>query len=842
MMAGADRASARHTIQDRGKWMAGPMSRTSSDNMMPTLRALRQDAAYGVRKYLRTPGLTLMIMLCIALGAGVNAALFSLVRAVLQRPLPFEDAAALVTASVYEDGRPRPFSMDEFARLARELRPGIELSARTYAPVSLAAIGDPAQMAQTELVSANYFDVLRQKTAFGVAFAGDPHAASQVVLSDRLWRRRFTADPAVLGRTLRLNGVPVQVIGIAPPSFNGALQLVATDLWMPIDMAPAVLKTEKSELFRDPWVGVIGRLTTNTTMPRLQALADLSASRVIEARTTSPQTRRVVFGSASGVGASPDVRTVIMSSVAVIWVLTGLLLVVAMANAAGLLLVAGLRREHELAVRLSLGATRWRLASQLLVESTLLVLVGTGVCLAFAAGAIALAGHFAALAPDSNSFVTDVRVDAWVLAFALTASAITVVGASLVPIRHVWKLPDSTALRSASTSAARSTRRMLYALASTQVAFTLVPIVTCGYVIVGLHKASTVDPGFGATNAVAFTLNLAQATLNGDAAAKLLTVLCAQMQSGQTHVAVTTRTPLSGRPPVSEVEARHGEAVLTLPSSVIPVSPNYFATLDVVVLAGREFLPGDGNSPVAIVSRRFAETIAQSAHHASLLGSRVRVAPAGEVLTVIGVADDVQYGSASDTPLPAVYTPIGLASVRTPIVVVRSDENKDAVIARFRKSLDVLAPDLVPTSTTVLGERLDRVTAARRRLGQLLGTAAMLGAVLSISGLGLVVAYGVQTRRREFAIRMALGAGPIDIARRVFRQALGPAAVGSLGGLLLTVGFMLVIRRVIVGIDAGEPIVLVVALVSIILIVVLGAAGPGWRAVRTEPWALLRTD
>jgi ABC-type antimicrobial peptide transport system permease subunit len=519
---------------------------------------------------------------------------------------------------------------------------------------------------------------------------------------------------------------------------------------------------------------------------------------------------------------------------AAVWIVAGVVLLISVSNAAGLMLMSGIRRDQEMVVRLAIGASSGQLARQLILEGAVLVLLGTVAALVMTQ-AVMLIGRYLVPTIGTDIGGPNLNVDVWVLGFTLAISAFSTLVASLAPVRHVLGLPDAAVLKTASASPSPRTHRALLALGVVQVACTLAPIATLSVVLTGLDR-NVGSIGFDPTNVISLTIDARR--LTPQELVSTVQRLEQRLHSGPRSVALATKAPLSGRPAVSSVTVDGDAGRRPLSSAVVSVSPGYFAMLGTPVRTGREFERGDEARGVAIVSRRFVNLLPAQAR---IVGSVVQIGN-GPHLTVVGVAEDIQYGSAVEAGSPVLYTPIRLDALSSVSVLVRSPENPQEVADEFSQELSTATRGAASLTAVGLQERHDRVTAARRRFGQLMGAAALFSTVFSICGLGLVVAYVVQVRLREFAIRRAFGAQSMDIARIVLRKAAVVATSGGVIGALLAVAFLRVLSTAIVGLDDFRVTVLLMPTVTLLLIMLLGALLPLVKAMNSQPADLLRSS
>ena len=464
--------------------------------MINMLDSLLRDVRFTCRLLAARPGWTAAAILCLAIATGANTAAFTVVNGILLRPLPFEQPEQLVMVALRERSHagPRPFALGEYRALASESAAVGMLLARTFFPLSLSA-EDGAQMAQVELVSGNYFETLRVKPFAGRFFdpsADRANAELQAVLSHALWRRRFGADPTVVGRSMRVNGRPMVVAGIAPPGFVGATQLIAADLWLPAAAYPDLAGSTDADTV--PMFGVMGRLSPEVTADEAQAqLTSMAAD--LPGTGGGERAPAVMVTPAAGFGVPVAVQGMVLTFSGFIYVMMALLMAVASANVAALVLARGAGRSREIAVRLSLGASRWHIARQLLTESVALALVG---CAAGTVVALWLTQVLVARLSTPFQYVNyaiDVHPDARVLAYSAIVTALAAVLCGVAPIRYAGRVDVLDVLKQGSAKGrSRQSRRTLNAMVVMQFAVSTTLLVVAGMLVRSYLGAQSTQP------------------------------------------------------------------------------------------------------------------------------------------------------------------------------------------------------------------------------------------------------------------------------------------------------------------------------------------------------------
>ncbi len=620
------------------------------------LGSLLRDARFTGRLLSARPGWTAAAILCLAIATGANTAAFTVVNGLLLRPLPFEQPEQLVMVALRErsDAGPRPFALREYRALSHESADVGMLLARTFFPLSLSA-DDGAQMAQVELVSGNYFETLRVKPFAGRFFdssADRVNAEWQAVLGHALWRRRFGADPTVVGRSMRVNGRPMVVAGVAPPGFVGATQLIAADLWLPAATYPDLAGSVEADTV--PMFGVMGRLAPDATADEAQAQLTSIAAALL--RTGGGERApAVIVTPAAGFGVPAGAQGMILTLSGFIYVMMALLMAIASANVAALVLARGAGRSREIALRLSLGASRWRIARLLLTESLALALLG---CAAGTVVAVWLTQVLVARLSTPFQYVNyaiDVHPDARVLAYSAIVTALAAVLCGVAPVRYAGRVDVVDVLKQSSAKGrSRHSRRTLNAMIVMQFAVSTTLLVAAGTLVRSYVGIQSTRPGFDTIGVIATTLDVDQVGLDRAAGTSLYQQVVERLSvlPGVTAVSLTRDLPLRPGRTVAVVVTdtpTPGEPVV---AAALVVSPGYFETLGAAIRQGRAFTNADPAGPrVALVNESMARRVWPGE---SPLG-RAFGAKDGEPIEVIGIVPDMGERSLNQRPQPTFY-------------------------------------------------------------------------------------------------------------------------------------------------------------------------------------------
>ena len=811
--------------------------------MINLLDSLLRDLRFTGRLLAARPGWTAAAILCLAIATGANAAAFTVVNGLLLRPLPFEQPEQLVMVALRDRSQtgPRPFALREYRALSNASPDVGMLLARTFFPLSL-SVEDGAQMAQAELVSGNYFETLRVKPFAGRFFDSSVDRAGgqlQAVLSHALWRRRFGADPTVVGQSMRVNGRPIVVAGIAPAGFVGAMQLIAADLWLPAAAYPDLAGSTDADTV--PMFGVMGRLLPDVTAD--EARAQLSSLAAALPRTGGGERAPAVMVTpATGFGVPVSVQGTILTLSGFIYVTMALLMAVASANVAALVLARGAGRSREIAVRLSLGASRWHIARQLFTESLALALVG---CAAGTVVALWLTQVFVARLSTPFQYVNyaiDVHPDARVFAYSAIVTALAAVSGGVAPIRYAGRVDVLDVLKQSSAKGrSRQSRRTLNAMVVMQFAVSTTLLVVAGMLVRSYLSAQSTQPRFDTTGVIATTLDVGQLGLDRAAGVSLYQHVMERLSAlpGATEVSLTRDLPLgSGRavPVVVTGTPAPGEPVV---AASMVVSPGYFETLGVAIRHGRSFANAEPARPrMAIVNESMARRLWPEG---SPLG-RVFGAKDAEPIEVIAIVPDLGERSLNGGPQPTFYQPFPHEYSARMTVLMRVHGEPGPFFGELRRTIHEVNRDLSIVDLRTLDQLLDASAAQRRVPATVLSLVGLLGLLLSAVGLYGVVAYGVRERAREIGLRLALGARPTDVRRLVLRQGFTIVAVGVTVGAVGAIASAQVVRRLLFGISPFDPPTLA-TVCAILLVAAFGALYlPARWASRLEPAQTLRGE
>lgn len=818
------------------------------------LEGLAQDFRLGWRGLRRGPGLVVAATLTLGLGIGAATLIFSVISALFLRPLPGAQPERLVSISTsdYSGDLYGGTSYPDFADLRQRLVSFEGLLASTLTPASLTdGAGEPAR-ALVEWLTPDAFDVLGLPPALGRAWQpADDVAPAVAVLSDALWRRRFGADPGVLGRTLHLNGQPLTVAGVAPAGFRGLLRGLDVDLWLPL-RAHALARPGSSLLTERGAraLFVMARLKPGVRAEQAQAELDLQAAALHRAEPEAwtdlrGAGRRLTLRTERDARVFPAVRGPLGGFLALLLAGVALVLLVACVNLAGLLLARASARRREIGVRLALGAGRARLARQLLAESLLLALPGGALGVLLAAWGAALLQ--AVRLPLPVPIHLDLNVDVGVLGFALGVTLLASVAFGLAPAWQATRFDLLPALRDGGgTLAGAQGLRLRRALVTAQVAVALLLLGSAGLFLRSLASAHAVPLGFDPRGVLlvplelslgAFTAEQARA-VHAQALEHLSTLPGVEVASLTTHVPLALDGTRRGTT-IEGYSPRPGEDMEFWSAGV---AAGYFETLRLPLLRGRGITRDDvfGAPGVAVVNEAFARRYLAGAEP---LGRRLSFeGDQGPWLEVVGVARDAKLLTLGEQPRPMIYTALPQGDDVDATLLLRTAGDPAALAPAVRAALVTLDRRLPLFGARTLDAQLGLALLPARAAGLVLGCVGALALALCAIGLYGVMAWSVARRTRELALRMALGAGRTQVLRLVARQGLTMAALGLLFGLALTLLSGQALRGFLYGIGPADPLALAGACGLLASTALLACLLPARRATRVDPAVALRAE
>jgi putative ABC transport system permease protein len=808
---------------------------------------LVRDFRFAVRSLRRSPGYTLAVLLTLALGIGANTAAFSLVNGVLIRPLPFQDGEQLLhlrqpaSGAGIDDAGFSPVEIADYRARSEALEGIVEYHSMSF---TLLGLGEP-QRVQTGVVSAEFFDLFGVQPILGRTFlpSDDREGADAVLLlSFGYWQRAFDGDAGVIGRKLRMNDRVHTVVGVLPPVPQYPHE---NDVYMPVSSCPFRSGVNWSTSRDARGLDVFARLRTGNTLSAARAELSTVADRLHD-RYPANYSAAADF-STTAVALREELVHHARPKLLMLLGITGFLLLIVCANVANLTLARLMRREREIAIRAALGAGRGRLFRQLLAEGTLMAMLGGGLALLLGhAGLSLLVSFVARFTPRAG----EISIDSTVMLFTLGVSLLTGLVLGLlptIPARASLAADLSDGNGPATAGARRARARSL--LIAWQVAGSFVLLIGAGLLIRSFVKLQQVDPGFDTENVLTVRLpldwsNYRERERSGDFAARLLART--ERLPATISVAVANKYPLSGQGPWSlgiRIDGRpRVDGAARSPVDIRAVSPSYFHTLGVPLVRGRLFVDQEpGTFPrEAVINQTLAR---RHFSEEEPLGQRVCLSDACEDwITIVGVVGDVKaYGLESATT-EEIYVPFASLGWRDFRLLIRTRDAPLSVAEQVQSLVRDLDPTIPVTEVRTISQARSESVAAPRLTMLLMGLFAALALAVTAAGIGGIIAYTVNSRRRELGIRMAMGAESASVVRMVIKQALSLV----LAGLAVGVPAALVLSRSLDGLlfetPAYDPLTFSAVAALLILVAVAASLVPAKRAVSIDPILTLKND
>lgn len=806
------------------------------------MESLRQDLRLGIRTLARSPGFTAAAILTLTLGIGANAAIFSVVYGVLQRPLPYRDPASLVLVDATRDfageRRPSTFSAFEIADWTERSRTLASLAGYCASDHALEG-SDVVEPLEGAFVSETFFSTIGQPPALGRLLGPEDDLSPAAVISHRLWRRLFDGGPGAVGGAITLSGRVYTVVGVAAPDFRFPSDRV--DVWTPMGQARQNDLAPWLNIRRGGGVRFVARLRPGSTVAQARAdLEDLG--------------RRLAAERPHGDGGVVPVVTPILDSMAgavrpALHMFLGavvLVLLVASANVANLLLARHAARQRDIAVRLALGASRGRLIAHALAESAI---IGVGGCLGGILLAVGIVRTLVWLEPAQLPRLDAIQVDGPVLAFAVAIAAAGTLAASLGPAIQSSRQDASVAL-GATARIAGSARagRLRSVLVAAELAVSILLLVGASVLARSFVGLLRTEIGAQTDHVMVARLNLSLGRrLTEPQERRLGAALVERVKAlpGVRFAGLGSALPPNGR--MIEVTLRDVSTARGLASEYLvnaaPTTADFFSTLGVPLLKGRLFREADdaAQARVMIVSADVARDLYGDDPIGRTLTLPTR--QGGSVIaTVVGVVGNVKYKGLAGPPEPTLYVPFAQQPWPTAFLVARTTDEPTAIAADLRRAIGEVDRQVGVVSVRTLDDILAQETAQPGFRTAVLSAVAALAVALSAIGLSGVVGYSVSKRTAEIGVRVALGAGRRDVLWMVLREGLRLGAVGGAVGLAAAVAFTRLLAGFLFGVTATDPLSFALAAAFLVVIVLAASYLPARRASRIDPTAALRSE
>jgi predicted permease len=815
---------------------------------MPTLF---QDLGYALRTLRARPAFAATAIFTLALGIAVNTVVFSWINLVLLRPLPGtgDRQRLMVFESVQPDGEGRNISYADF----RDYRDQLTLSKVTISlqnnALSLGE-GEHAERVWGELVAGNYFDVLGLKPVQGRFFLpeeqGDqPGAAPVAVISERLWRRQFHADPQILGSTIKVNQRNLTVIGIAPAAFYGMARGVEYEIWIPLTMGPQLNRFSEQVLSDRPprMFNGMARVMPGASIEQARAEA-ASVARDLAARY--PNTNRDVSVTLlKETEAKGSERNMLLGPLRILMAMCLVVFCIACVNVANLLLARSVARQTELGIRLALGASRGRIARQLLTESLLLAGLGTLVSVPMGMWMAESMTYLAPVMIGIPIHVEPVPIDWEVLGFTVLVCVAAALISGISPALDAIRPEVNTALkeggRSGTSSVASLRLRGLFVVS--EVALALAALIGAGLFIRNFEAAKSIHPGFDAGNVLVSRFYTSMSGYSDDQRKQFCIKLRERLEQapGVAGVSYADTIPLGfGTGPGSRLEVEGyvpaDSENMTIGRTM--VAPGYFQVLRIPLLQGRDFTQLDNatSAPVAIVNEPFARRFFGGRNP---VGRRIHAG--GRWLTVVGLVKENKYYLLTESPRPYFFAPLAQVGAPQDIAFyIRSAGDPLPLIAALRRDAAAVDPNAGAFDAMPLADYIGAPLFPQRFAASLMSGLGVMALLLAAVGLYSVMAYAVSQRVYEIGIRLALGARPGDVLGMVVRKGILLTCSGVAAGLAGALAATRLLSGLLVGVSATDPMIFASATLFIVLVALVATYLPARRASRVDPMMALR--
>jgi putative ABC transport system permease protein len=820
---------------------------------------LRSDLQHAIRLATKSPLVTTLTVLALALGIGATTAIFAVVNSVLMKPLPYanSDRLVVVWSNATQQGRPQntisPANYRDFAAMNQTLE-GLEAYFSFVTPLEMVVNGGQSEVTIGVTVSPGLFPLLGRAPLLGRSLSHDP-AAFEVLLSHAFWQRRFGGDPAVIGRSLQIGAYPATIVGVMPADFtfpygtmlgpSGFTRVTTIDLWAPMRFEGALaavnrMLTPQGQLVRGVhWLGAIGRMKPGVSVDQVQADLSTVAAQLEQAY---PDTNKgwgatVVPVMDQTVGSIRGPLLVLLAGV-------GFVLLIATVNVANLVLARSIARQKELATRVALGAGRLRLIQQALTEGILLAVIGGIAGLLLARMGIAA---LVALAPPDLPRLNEITPDATVLVVAGFVTLLTGIFVGLIPALGASRVAPQAALQENSRGMVGSTfrHRTRAALVIAEVALAVTLTIGAGLLLRSFTSLLAVDAGFEPENLLTWQMNLPDRLRTPEQRDAFYDEFLARMKAlpGVVSVGGTSRLPLgsTGLTTSIDIEGR------SRPSAEWPEVQfrrsvgDYFQTMAIPIVRGRAFTKDDHRTapPVALVNQVLAARLFPGEDP---VGKRVRMSATQPWIEIVGVVGDVKHGALDEELQPELYMNHMQGSIVSPYIALRTTADAATVMEMVRAEALAIDRDLpvyrMQTMEAVKSESL----AQRRFVLMLVGAFGLLALSLAAIGVYGVMSLLVSERTQEVGVRLALGAHPSQVLKMLVAQATRLAVTGVSVGVVLSLALMPLLQNQLYSVQPRDPVTLAGVPVALVAVALIAALIPARRAMRVDPVKALRYE
>jgi predicted permease len=814
------------------------------------MTSLLQEIRYSLRVIAKSPGFAAIAILTLALGIGANTTIFSWINSALLNPVPgISNPDEVVSLTLNKPGeKPFPFTYPDIEALRKGQQSLAGITACGFAQTSLAGKGKPERV-WGMVASANYFDVLGVRPILGRGFLPEedekPGGAPVAVISYRLWQARFGSNPEIVGQTIGINQHPYTIVGVTPAVFQGSQTGVRTDIWVPMMMEAQF--EPLGDLLNDHhqfWLLAFGRLKPGIRLEQAQQEMTLRLKPEVESYPEEHKGHESV--TVYPLWRNPfGLNQFLSTLLPILMCIAGMVLLLACANVANLMLVRSVGRRREIAIRLSLGASRWQLARHLLVESLILALAGGVVALLIT---FWTQGTLMKFMPATDYPVSlNVKADRTVLLATLGISVLTGVIFGILPALRASREAPVAVLKEDTGSASVGVKkaRLASGLVVAQISLSLLLLVCAGLFIRSFLSAQLINPGFNSHNVLIATYDLFTAGYSEASGTEFDRQLAAKLeaQPGIQSVALTNRVPLGfgGGSTSVKPEGYVSQSDESMETEDAIITPNYFRTLQIPIVEGRDFTLQDSakSQRVAIVNEEFVNRYWPKQ---GAIGKRLFSDLPKEWLTVVGVARNNKVNWLNEKPTPFVYLP--LYQMYTPSMIINARVIGDPLT--FAKTIEntvhELNSDLAVFDVTTLELRNQFASFGQRVAGAFVGAFGLLALVLAAVGIYGVTAYSTRQRTHEIGIRIALGAAKHDVLRLVLGHGLRLTLGGV--GLGLTLAFVLTrfLGSLLLGVTSTDALTFSSVAMLLCAVALLACFLPARRAMRVDPIVALRYE
>jgi predicted permease len=809
---------------------------------------LLRDISYALRQLRKNPGFTALAVGTLALGIAANLTIFSWINSTLLDPVPgithTSDMITIMRGERSEHPTP-PFSYDDYVDLRENSHSFAGLLAYHHDYMSITGSGKPVRIYGV-LASSNYFEVLGVHPIVGrtlmPTLKNERAGAAEAVLGYDLWRNRFAGDPSIVGKTIQINLHPYAIVGIAPRNFHGCSSGLRSEIWIPMGMDSEIWGSNRINDRGVSWLNVLGKLKPGVDSSQAVSELNIAMQRIA---ALYPDTHR----GANTISADPLWRSpfganvYLYGTLPILLALAAVLLLLACANVANLLLVRSVARRREMAIRLSMGANRWRIVRQLLVENLIIALGGGLLALVITMWTARTFAYF--LPPTTLPVALNGRVDGFVLLATMFVSILTAAVSGVIPALRASSLSPVSVLKdeALSTSGGLSRSRLTSSLVIAQIALSLLLLTCAGLFVRSLRNAQNADPGFDPNNVLLTSFDLDPMGYTNAQANEFDRQLLVRVQQlpGVQSATLADFSPLSftihsdGVQPVGYVPHLHESMEVDRGK----VGPGYLATMRTPLIAGRDFTTQDfaATEPVAIVNQAL---VGRYWPGQNAIGKRIQVA--GNWCTVVGVAANGKYRRMIYDPAPLVLVPLMQRGAGVQTLHVRTARDPLALSSAVERTIHDLNPDLPLYNVTTLKANTQIGNVFERIAVAFAGSFGLLALILAAVGIYGVVAYTTRQRTHEIGIRMALGAAQGDVFRQVLAQGLRLALMGLAAGLVASFVFTRMLHGMLFGVGATDWLTFAVVPAALLLVTLTACLIPARRAASVEPMQALRTE